>query len=146
MKNDAYLIASATGRSLYEKVRDLPIYDYHCHLSPKEIWEDRPCGSLSELWLAGDHYKWRLMRAAGIDERCITGDASWEEKFRAYASAIETAAGSPLYHWTRMELEQFFGITTPLRADTADAILAEADARARTLRAFLDAGLQHDVR
>lgn len=125
MRQDLFL-PSPTARQLYDRVRDCPIYDYHCHLSPREIWEDRPFDNLGELWLAGDHYKWRLMRAAGIPEEQITGSASWHEKFLAYAQAIACAAGNPLYHWTQMELSRYFGIETPLGPDTAEEIWTQA--------------------
>lgn len=120
--NKNYMLGSATAEKLYEGIRDLPIVDYHCHLSPKEIYEDVPFDNIGEMWLAGDHYKWRLMRTAGIDEYYITGGASWQEKFQKYAEAIELAAGNPLYHWSHMELSMFFGIDEPLNAASADRI------------------------
>ncbi|MDD6236756.1 MAG: glucuronate isomerase [Clostridiales bacterium] len=126
MQNN-YLLPSKTAQTLYQSVRELPIYDYHCHLSPKEIWEDKPFDNIGEMWLAGDHYKWRLMRAAGISEDKITGTASWKEKFLAYAQAISLAAGNPLYHWTQMELSLYFGIETALSPDTAEVIWDEAN-------------------
>ncbi len=129
-----FLLHSDTARGLYESVRGLPIYDYHCHLSPKEIWEDKPFRDITNVMLDSDHYKWRLMRSAGVPEELITGHltgaaVSDEERFRAYAGALEGAAGNPLYHWTHMELGEFFGIETPLTADNASAIRAEANAR-----------------
>lgn len=117
-----YLIHTAAGWRLYQQVRDCPIYDYHCHLSPKEIWEDVPFSNIGELWLAADHYKWRLMRAFGVDESYVTGGASWREKFQKYAETICLAAGNPLYYWTAMELDQYFGVTTPLSGETAEDI------------------------
>ncbi len=116
-----------TAHRLYEKIAKLPIYDYHCHLSPKEIWEDAPIDNIGALWLGHDHYKWRLMRQFGIDEHYITGDASWEEKFCKYAMAVSLAAGNPLYHWTKMELEMYFGITEELTADNAKDIFRRAN-------------------
>lgn len=113
MRED-FLLPSPAARQLYDTIKDYPIYDYHCHLSPREILEDRPFGNIGELWLAGDHYKWRLMRAAGVPEQLITGEAGWRDKFFAYAKAVELAAGNPLYHWTQMELSRYFGIETPL--------------------------------
>lgn len=112
---------------MYRACCDLPIYDYHCHLSPKEIWEDREFSDIADMWLGGDHYKWQLMRAAGIEERYITGSASGREKFRAYAEAIEFAAGNPLYHWTGMELALYFDIHTPLNPATAGEIYDQAN-------------------
>lgn len=94
---DSYLLKIAEAREIYSKIKNLPIIDYHCHLSPKEIFEDKPFNNIGEMWLGGDHYKWRLMRTAGIDERYITGNTDWREKFIKYAAALELAAGNPLY-------------------------------------------------
>lgn len=127
MMRDTYLLHSSRARELYGAVQGLPIIDYHCHLSPKEILEDRPFDNIGEMWLAGDHYKWRLMRAYGVEERCITGDAPWQEKIRRYAQAVAMAAGNPLYHWTQMELALYFGIEEPLDGDTADDLYARAN-------------------
>ncbi len=124
----AYLLRTSAAEALYEKVAALPIVDYHCHLSPKEIEEDAPFTSIGELWLGADHYKWRLMRAAGVDERYITGDASYQEKFRKFAGALSLAAGSPLYHWAHMELSLYFGIDEYLTEDNADEIWERANA------------------
>lgn len=121
MRED-YLLPTENARRLYAAVKDCPIYDYHCHLSPMEIWEDRKFDNIGEMWLAHDHYKWRLMRAAGIPESLITGDASWHDKFLAYMKAISTAAGNPLYHWTQMELSRYFGVEISLSPDTAEEI------------------------
>ncbi len=119
---DSYMIANQTGRMLYQQVRSLPIIDYHCHLSPKEIYEDKPFTNVGQVMLGGDHYKWRVMRAAGIDESLITGSASWHDKFCAYAQALELAAGNPVAQWTRMELDAFFGITELLDRSSAERI------------------------
>ena len=126
--NDNYMLKTETARRIYAAVKDLPIVDYHCHLSPKEIFEDKPFENIGEIWLAGDHYKWRLMRTAGIDEEYITGSAPWREKFIKYASALEFAAGNPLYHWSHMELSQFFGIEDELNAGSAAGIYDRANA------------------
>ncbi len=122
-----YLLHNSTAEALYAKVAALPIVDYHCHLSPKEIEEDAPFTSIGELWLSGDHYKWRLMRAAGVEEQYITGDAPYKEKFRHFAAALSTAAGSPLYHWAHMELSLYFGIDEYLTADNADSVWERAN-------------------
>ncbi len=122
-----YILQSNSGFKLYEKNRDLPIFDYHCHLSPKEIYEDREFSDIGEMFLGGDHYKWRLMRCFGIDEEFITGSAPMREKFRKYAAALETAASNPLYYWTKMELSIYFGIDEPLNPDTADEIYDKAN-------------------
>lgn len=122
-----YLLKTAMAEELYAEVARLPIVDYHCHLSPEEIEKDEPFSSIGELWLSGDHYKWRLMRAAGIEEEYITGAASYQEKFRAFAKALSLAAGSPLYHWAHMELSLYFGIDEYLNADNADLIWERAN-------------------
>lgn len=125
--NKDFLLKGNTAAELYRAVKDLPIVDYHCHLSPKEIYEDKPFLNIGEMWLAGDHYKWRLMRLAGIDEKYITGDADYDEKFLKYAEALQFAAGNPLYHWSHMELSQFFGIDEYLTAKNAARILKTAN-------------------
>ena len=97
--NDNFLLENNTALTLYnEYAKDLPIVDYHCHIESSEIAHDKNFKNITELWLGGDHYKWRLMRAAGIDERFITGDASDKEKFMMWAKAVESAFGNPLYH------------------------------------------------
>ncbi len=126
--NKNYLLHSPAAEQLYAAVADLPIVDYHCHLSPKEIEEDAPFSSIGELWLGGDHYKWRLMRAAGVDERYITGDAPYREKFQKFAEALSTASGSPLYHWAHMELSLYFGIDEYLSGKNAGEIWERANA------------------
>ena len=127
MRNDLFL-KSDVAKNLYDAVRDLPIVDYHCHLSPKEILEDREFPDLAQIWLGGDHYKWRLMRACGVPEALITGDAEPREKFRAWAACLETAMGNPLYVWSHMELSMFFGIEDTLTAESADDIFDRANA------------------
>ena len=107
MRNDLFL-KSDVAKNLYDAVRDLPIVDYHCHLSPKEILEDREFPDIAQIWLGSDHYKWRLMRACGVPEALITGNAEPREKFRAWAACLETAMGNPLYVWSHMELSMFF--------------------------------------
>ncbi len=123
-----YMLTSAAAEELYLSVKDLPIIDYHCHLSPQAIYEDKPFDNIGEIWLAGDHYKWRLMRAAGFDEDQITGAATWKEKFVNYITALEFAPGNPLYHWSEMELKQFFAVEMPMTAENAEAIWEQANA------------------
>ena len=125
--NNKYLLNNNFGEQLYKSVSGLPIVDYHCHLSPKEIYEDNVFNNIGEMWLKYDHYKWRLMRTAGIDEYYITGEASFKDKFIKFAKAIEYSAGNPLYHWCMMELSMYFGIDTPLREDTAEEIWNKAN-------------------
>ena len=122
--DEDFLLKSETAKILYhEYAEKMPIYDYHCHLSIKEIYEDRHFDSITDLWLvdgfAGDHYKWRAMRNNGIDEKYITGDASKEEKFMKWAETIPYTVGNPLYHWTHLELKRYFGITETLSEKTA---------------------------
>ena len=118
-----FLLSTETAKRLYhESAKVLPIIDYHCHLSPREIAEDKRFSSITELWLGGDHYKWRLMRFFGIEERYITGSASDREKFRSWAHALGTAIGNPLYHWSHMELKEYFGYDGVLNEQTADAV------------------------
>ena len=120
-------LENESSQAIYEEIKDLPIIDYHCHLQPKEIYEDKPFDNIGEIWLGGDHYKWRLMRGIGIDEKYITGDSTWKEKFINYASALELALGNPLYHWSHMELKQFFGINEPLTSENAEEIWNKAN-------------------
>ena len=118
-----FLLDTETARDLFHRcAADLPIIDYHCHISPKEIWENRAFTNPTELWLEGDHYKWRIMRASGIEETYITGDASDFEKFQKYAEALEKAIGNPLYHFSHLELQRYFGYTGVLHHQTAGTV------------------------
>jgi len=106
-----FLLDTESAKGLYHDVAaPLPIIDYHCHLIPSEIAEDRKFDNLSQVWLAGDHYKWRAMRANGVEERYCTGDASDEEKFMKWAETVPDTLRNPLYHWTHLELRRYFGI------------------------------------
>ncbi|MBE6782895.1 MAG: glucuronate isomerase [Ruminococcaceae bacterium] len=125
---DNVFLGKDSSLAIYNQIKDMPIIDYHCHLQPKEIYEDKPFDNIGEIWLGGDHYKWRLMRGAGIDEKYITGDSTWKEKFINYAAALELALGNPLYHWSHMELKQFFGINEPLTSENAEEIWDKANA------------------
>lgn len=118
-----FLLYSETAKKLFfDYAKDMPIYDYHCHLVPQEIYENRKYENITQLWLGGDHYKWRQMRICGIDENLITGDAPDRDKFYAFASIMPKIIGNPLYHWAHLELQRYFGITTPLSPDTAEEI------------------------
>jgi glucuronate isomerase len=113
--NEDFLLENRTAAALYHEVaRDLPILDYHCHLPPDQIARNHRFRSLTEIWLEGDHYKWRAMRASGVPERLITGDASDWDKFEAWARTVPATLRNPLYHWTHMELRRPFGITSIL--------------------------------
>ena len=106
-----FILQNETARKLYhEYARKMPIFDYHCHLPPRDIAENRQFKNIAEIWLEGDHYKWRVMRAAGVAERFITGDAGDFEKFRAWAKTVPQTVRNPLYHWTHMELRNPFGV------------------------------------
>lgn len=123
MLDENFLLSSETSRRIYNEFSsDLPIVDYHCHLKPDEIYKNVKFENITELWLKRDHYKWRLMRANGIDEQLITGEGSDKEKFFAWAETIERCIGNPLYHWAHMELKTFFNIDEPLSRATAEAI------------------------
>ena len=122
--NDRFMIDSEVGVRLYKEVAaQLPIIDYHCHLDAKEIYENKSIENITQLWLAGDHYKWRAMRANGIDEYFITGDASAEEKFKAWAETVESSFGNPLYHWTHLELNKYFSCNKMLSSENWQEIM-----------------------
>ena len=137
MKHDFFdenvLLSTQAARELYDEVKSLPIIDYHCHLDPKMIAEDARFDNIGAFWLAGDHYKWRAMRLCGVDEKYITGDADFREKFIKYAEIVPRLVGNPLYYWTHMELSQIFGINIPLNAQTARSIYDEASIKLREM-------------
>ena len=120
--SDKIFLDSDKAVELYKEIKDLPIFDYHCHLIPQEIYENRVYKNIGELWLEADHYKWRVMRNFGIQERLVTGDADYKEKFFAFASALPSFIGNPVYHWAHLELKKYFGIITPLSSETAQEI------------------------
>ncbi len=122
MIKETFLLQTKTARKLYSFVKDLPIIDYHCHLSPKMIAEDYRFEDAYDLFLGGDHYKWRQMRTFGIDEKFITGDEDRFEKWLGFARAMPYLIGNPIYHWTSLELKRYFGINTPLCEETAKEI------------------------
>lgn len=127
------LLENESAIELYKEVKDLPIIDYHCHLDQHKIKNDAKFNDIGELWLSGDHYKWRAMRMCGVDEYYITGDASYEEKFIEYATILPKLMGGPLYYWTHMELKQVFGINEPLNKDSAKRIYDEANKKLSSL-------------
>jgi len=134
--DEDFLLESQTAKILYEKyAKDMPIIDFHCHLSPKEIYESKRFRNITEVWLGGDHYKWRLMRANGISEDYITGNADDYEKFLAWAKTIPLAIGNPIYHWTHLELKRYFGIEDVLNEKTAPIIWKKANDVLSTLSA-----------
>ncbi len=122
-------LTNATGSRLYHQYAEaLPILDYHCHLVPQEMYENKRFENLGEMWLRGDHYKWRVMRTFGIPERLITGDASYEEKYLAFASILPQLAGNPIYIWCALELKRYFGIDEPVCAANAKEIFDRTSA------------------
>ncbi|MBS4210203.1 glucuronate isomerase [Bacillus sp. FJAT-50079] len=128
--DDDFLLNSQTAIELYQNyAKDMPIIDYHCHLSPQEIYENKTFKNITEAWLYGDHYKWRVMRANGIEEKYITGDADDYEKFLAWAKTVPMTIGNPLYNWTHLELQRFFGIHDILNEESAPAIWEKVNAQ-----------------
>lgn len=123
-----FLLSTKTSRRLFHRYsKNMPIYDYHCHLNPQEIAEDKKYNNITEVWLYGDHYKWRFMRSMGVDEAYITGNKSDKEKFLAYAKCIGGAIGNPLLHWSHLELQRYFGIYDILNEENAEKIWNKAN-------------------
>lgn len=122
MDADFLLQTETAGRLFHETAKELPVIDFHNHLSPKEIAEDMRYENIAQVWLSGDHYKWRAMRAHGVAEKLITGDGAPYEKFEAWADTVENAIGNPLYHWTHLELQRYFGVRTVLKKGSAKEI------------------------
>ena len=138
--NDNFMLKNEPAKKLYAMVKDLPIIDYHCHLQPKQIAENYQFKNAFDLFLGGDHYKWRQMRSNGIDEEYVTGGADEYEKFKRFASIMPKLIGNPLYHWTHLELKRYFDIDEPLNEDTCEMIwnkcnecLAKEEFRAQAL-------------
>lgn len=121
--NEDFLLTTEAARRLYhEYAENMPIFDYHCHLNPAEIYENKRFSDIGEAWLAGDHYKWRVMRANAVPEKYVTGDGDYHEKFNRFASIMPGLIGNPIYHWSHLELKRFFGIDDLLGPKTADSI------------------------
>ena len=118
-----FLLSTETAQKLYHEYAEvMPIIDYHCHINPQEIFEDRKFENITQVWLGGDHYKWRQMRSNGVEEKYITGDATDREKFQKWAETLEMAIGNPLYHWSHLELKTYFGYEGILNGDTAEEV------------------------
>ncbi len=131
-----FLLSSDTAKHLYHDIAaDAPIIDYHCHLDPKEIYEDRKFENITQVWLGGDHYKWRLMRSNGVPEQYITGGATDREKFQKWAETIGLAIGNPLFHWSHLELRNYFGYDGVLNGDTAEEVWNLCNEKLRTMSA-----------
>ncbi|MBO5176401.1 MAG: glucuronate isomerase [Lachnospiraceae bacterium] len=121
--DEDFLLSNETAKTLYHNyAKQVPIIDYHCHINPQEIAEDRQFDTITQVWLGGDHYKWRQMRTNGIDEKFITGDASDYEKFEKWAATLQKAIGNPLYHWSHLELQRYFDYKKPLSPATAEEV------------------------
>ena len=139
--NKDFLLQTETAKKLYnDYAAATPILDYHCHINPQEIYEDRQFENITQVWLGGDHYKWRFMRSCGVDERFITGDASDKEKFLKWAEVLGKAIGNPLFHWSHLELQKYFGYHGVLNKNTAEEVwelcnkrLAEPDMTVRNI-------------
>src|SRR3954463_11795941 len=131
--HDDFLLSTRAARRLYPEFADPePILDYHCHLSPRDIAENRQFNNLFEIWLEGDHYKWRAMRSNGVPERFCTGDATPFEKFKAWAATVPHTLRNPLFHWTHLELARYFGITELLDESSAERIWEQANEQLAT--------------
>jgi glucuronate isomerase len=126
--DENFLLGTETARILYNTAKNEPIYDYHCHLLPAEIAENRQMPDIADAWLSADHYKWRMMRTMGIEEKYITGNAEGYQKFLAWARTVENLIGNPLYHWTHLELQRYFDIKEPLTEKNAPVIWEKTNA------------------
>ncbi len=132
--HDDFVLNNKTAQSLYHNYsKDLPIIDFHCHLSPEAIANDHQFNNIGEIWLGGDHYKWRAMRIHGVDEKYCSGDASDKEKFMKWAETVPYTVGNPLYHWTHLELSRYFGIQELLSPKTAESIYYRASEMLQSL-------------
>ena len=121
--DENFLLDSPTAIKLYHEFsKELPIIDYHCHINPKEIYEDVKFDNISQVWLGGDHYKWRQMRSNGVEETYVMGNGSDRDKFQKWAETLEMAIGNPLYHWSHLELQRYFGYEGVLNGDTAEEV------------------------
>ncbi len=133
--HDDFLLQTDAARELYHgHAKGEPIYDYHCHVSQAQIDANHQFADLADIWIGGDHYKWRAMRANGVDERFCTGDAPPREKFNAWVDTVPNAIGNPLYHWSHLELKRYFGIGGLIGPATADAIWEKGNAKLPSLR------------
>jgi glucuronate isomerase len=139
--DENFLLDTAAARELYhEHAAKMPIIDYHCHLPPREIAEDKRWDDIAQVWLGGDHYKWRQMRSNGVDERFCTGDASWHDKFIKFAETMEKLVKNPLFDWSHLELSRYFGVNERLSAKSAERIWKKCNAKLRT-KSFSAQGL-----
>ncbi|MBE2295887.1 MAG: glucuronate isomerase, partial [Phycisphaerales bacterium] len=135
--DEDFLLETPTARTLYhEYAAPQPILDYHCHLPPAEIAQNKQFRNITEIWLGGDHYKWRFMRSSGVSEDFMTGDQPDQEKFRRFCQVLPLGIGNPLYHWCHLELRRFFGIDTVISGETADALWEACNAKLKQPEMF----------
>jgi glucuronate isomerase len=131
--DEHFLLDNKTAQQLYhDYAKDMPVIDYHCHLPPDQIAADKQFDNLTQIWLYGDHYKWRAMRTNGVDEKYCTGNASDWEKFEKWAATVPYTLRNPLYHWTHLELQRYFGVTEILNASSAKNIYDSCTAKLNT--------------
>ena len=131
-----FLLSNQTASTLYhEYAASMPLVDYHCHIDPKEIWENRQFENLTQIWLGGDHYKWRIMRSNGVPEEYITGNTPDREKFQKFAEALPRCVGNPMYHWCHLELKTYFGYEGTLNGNTAEKVWNLCNEKLKTMRA-----------
>lgn len=131
--DEEFLLSNDTAKKLYhDYASKMPVIDYHCHINPEEIAKNRRFENITQVWLGGDHYKWRLIRSNGVDEKYITGESTDREKFQKFAEALPKAIGNPLYHWTHLELKRYFGYDGVLNADTAEEVWNLCNAKLKT--------------
>lgn len=133
--HDDFLLTTETAKKLYYTYSEpMPVIDYHCHIDPMEIARDRRYDNITQVWLGGDHYKWRLMRANGVPEEYVTGGAPDREKFQKFAEVMHKAPGSPVYQWVHLELKNYFGYEGELNGDTAGEVWQLCNEKLKTLR------------
>ena len=131
--NEDFLLTTKAARELYHRhAEKMPIIDYHCHLPPAEIAEDKRWTDIAQVWLGGDHYKWRQMRSNGVDERYCTGDAPWHDKFVKFAETMERLVKNPLFDWSHLELSRYFGVNERLCGASAERIWKKCNAKLKT--------------
>ena len=131
--DEDFLLTTKAAKELYHRhAEKMPIIDYHCHLPPREIAEDRRWDDIAQVWLGGDHYKWRQMRSNGVDERFVTGDAPWHDKFVKFAETMEKLVKNPLFDWSHLELSRYFGVNERLCGASAERIWKKCNAKLKT--------------
>ena len=130
--SDRFVLSTKSARALYQNSKNLPVFDFHNHLSPQQLYENRNFADMAQFWMSGDHYIWRAMRLAGVEERCITGNASGEEKFLAWVGVLDSLVGCQLYAWTQMQMAFLFGEEQPLTSANAKEVYERCNAKLQT--------------